>query len=166
MKKFFIGVALFTAGAVGGWHLNCHRSSGLEIGKHIFTDTITVYDTCRVEVKTPVDSIPLRYITRYLPIASPITDSINATAVDSVPVQLPIMRKVYADSTYRAVVSGYEPHLDSLTIFSPVTTVSKSVVVRDKPSRWGISITAGAAMTPRGIRPSVSVGISYSLATF
>lgn len=166
MKKFFIGVALFTAGVAGGYHLNYSRSSESNFEDHIVTDTITVYDTCKIEVRTPVDSICLRYITRHLPVLVSGPDSTNQEPVDSVSVKLPIIRKIYADSTYRAVVSGYEPRLDSLTIFQPMTTVSKNVVIRDKSPRWSIGITAGASLTPRGMQPALTIGVSYRLVTF
>lgn len=74
---------------------------------------------------------------------------------------------VYADSNYRAVVSGYlNPRLDSLVLF-PKTTYKEltndiyhPVIVNRKPKRWGIGVQAGYGV-PSGWY--VGGGISYNL---
>lgn len=57
---------------------------------------------------------------------------------------------VYADSNYRAVVSGYvDPRLDSLqvyprTVYQTITNdIYHPVTVKPKPKRWGFGLQAG-----------------------
>lgn len=57
---------------------------------------------------------------------------------------------VYADSNYRAVVSGYvDPRLDSLqvyprTVYQTITNdIYHTVTVKPKPKRWGFGLQAG-----------------------
>ncbi len=171
MKKFFISVALLATGATLGHYLNPgrfhnpHTNRDRVVEESIVTDTVIVFDTCIVKIRTPTESANVRYITRHLPVLeSP--DSVYPTPTDSATVELPVTRKIYEDSLYRAVISGYEPSLDSLTIFPPVRTVQKSHFVSAQDSRWGIGITAGASLTPGGFHPSVSIGVTYRLVTF
>ena len=82
---------------------------------------------------------------------------------DSIGVVLPIERKVYADSLFRAVVSGYRPRLASLTLYSRERTIFVPVVAPS--SVW--SINAGAQMgygiTPKGALPYAGIGVSVGI---
>lgn len=89
---------------------------------------------------------------------------------DSAIVEIPITQRVYTDSLYQAWVSGWDASLDSIFVFprtvtrTVTNTVTNTVTVtRSKTKRWGIGISAGAAVTPRGIEPGVSVGVTYTL---
>lgn len=80
---------------------------------------------------------------------------------DSVAVEIPITQKHYRDSTYEAWVSGYSQRLDSIRVYARTETIR----VRDykPPDRWHLGITAGWAMTPRGMQPYAGIGITYSI---
>ncbi len=74
---------------------------------------------------------------------------------------------VYADSSYRAVVSGYlDPRLDKLqifpkTIYQTVTNdIYHPVIVKPKKKRWGLGLQAGYGY-PGGFY--VGGGVSYNL---
>ena len=74
---------------------------------------------------------------------------------------------VYADSSYRAVVSGYlDPRLDKLqifpkTIYQTVTNdIYYPVTVKQKKKRWGLGLQAGYGY-PGGFY--VGGGVSYNL---
>lgn len=58
----------------------------------------------------------------------PTTITRTDTIRDSVWVYLPFERKIYKDSTYRAVVSGYEPVLEAFEIYEKETTIYKEKV--------------------------------------
>lgn len=102
-------------------------------------------------------------------------DSLNTTATygtgaggeprctrDSAIVELPIVQRHYADSTYEAWVSGpVDPRLDSVIVFRPTTTITRREW--KPPKRWSLGISAGYAFTPRGFQPYIGIGISYSL---
>ena len=79
-------------------------------------------------------------------------------------VVLPRQQVVYEDSMYRAVVSGYHPRLDEISVYprTILQTVTNDVMhtVSEKPKRWGLGIQVGAGY-PGGWY--VGVGVSYDL---
>lgn len=82
---------------------------------------------------------------------------------DSVWAVVPITQKVYADSTYKAWVSGYNPKLDSIQVYRQtiVTTKTETVV---KKRRIGIGVQAGYGYGFRygGLEPYVGLGVSWN----
>ena len=84
---------------------------------------------------------------------------------DTIAVPVPIERRVYADSNYRAVVSGWHPSLDSISVYpeTRVITIERERVEKER-SRWGLGIQAGAGLSANGVAvPYVGVGIQYNL---
>lgn len=92
---------------------------------------------------------------------------------DTVAVYLPRETKVYEDARYRAEVSGYQPSLDRIDIFtqSKVVTQNTAQVVKQK-TRWGIGISAGYGVavntTDQTFKPApyIGVGIQYNLVSW
>lgn len=84
---------------------------------------------------------------------------------DSAIVELPIIQRHYADSTYEAWISGYAANLDSIHTYTrhDYTTVTLPPA---KPKRWHLGITAGFAVTPKGVQPYIGGGITYSFKSF
>ena len=74
----------------------------------------------------------------------------------------PIVQRLYEDRDYRAWVSGVEPRLDSIQVFREREVVS----LRERPGRWCLGLSAGAALTPHGLDPFIGISITYSLITF
>ena len=72
--------------------------------------------------------------------------------LDTIYVPLPIQRKVYETDLYRAVVSGYRPNLDSMTIYH------KREIMQEKDRLWGLGITAGYGIGKYGLPPYVGIG--------
>lgn len=124
--------------------------------------TITVRDTVRIERPIPLHEakageivIVGRRINRMQP-----TDSVATAAMadsDSVAVALPRVIRTYEGGNWRASVSGVDPQLENLTFEKSLTT---------PPKRWSVSVTAGAALTPRGLQPMIGVGVSYAIFNF
>ena len=85
----------------------------------------------------------------------------DSAYLDSVAVVVPIERKVYADSTYRAVITGAWVSLDTITVYSRATTVARTI--RATAPRWGIGLTAGYGLTPHGLQPYLGIGITYTI---
>ena len=84
---------------------------------------------------------------------------------DSAIVELPIIQRHYADSTYEAWVSGpIDPRLDSVRVFAPTTIITKREW--KPPKRWHIGVTAGYGYGAKGFQPYIGVGITYSLFSF
>ena len=123
-------------------------------------DTVRVWDTIVVRQPIASDSAVIRTEVAYLP---PVTQHPSPTTQhptpDTVPVLVPIVQKVYTDSTYTAWVSGYRARLDSIAVYRQTQTVT----VRQKPRRWSIGLQAGYGLTPQGPQPYVGVGVTYRL---
>lgn len=84
---------------------------------------------------------------------------------DSAIVELPIIQRHYADSTYEAWISGpIDPRLDSLRVFAPTTIITKREW--KPPKRWHIGPTIGCGFTPQGFQPYFGVSITYSILSF
>ncbi|MDE5749672.1 MAG: hypothetical protein K2H87_02755 [Duncaniella sp.] len=120
MKPFVSFLAGATLGCVAGCCLDCRPVSSAN-PPAIMRDTIVMRDTLRLSIPAPSETrAEVRYVI--------VRDTIR----------LPAEQRVYADSSFRAVVSGIDPRLDSLTLYTPVRTVP---VTRTRPapprSPWG-----------------------------
>ena len=85
----------------------------------------------------------------------------NVYNADSAVVELPIEQNVYADSTYKAWVSGFNARLDSIKLYQPTKYIT--ITTKQKTSRWNVGIQGGVGITPKGIQPYIGVGVSYKL---
>lgn len=117
-------------------------------------DTLYIHDTTRIAAPAPTHSEPdVRTDTLWLH--------------DTVAVPVPIERKTYEDSSYRAVVSGWHPSLDTLDIFQKTTIIEKTIPVPVKTApRWSLGVTAGYGAGKDGLTPFVGVGVTYNLLSF
>ena len=110
-------------------------------------------DTLRIPIPTYHETVASRTVT--------------TTARDTDSITLQAVSRVYSDSTFRAVVSGIDPRLDSLTLFRTTPTVTHTITnhittTRSTP-RWGLGITAGATASPHGLTPGITIGLTYRL---
>lgn len=99
-------------------------------------DTTTRTDT--VFIDRPVEVVRWRDRVEYMAV----TDTIRVA--DSVFVEVPIEVRQYADSTYRAQVSGWHPSLDWIEVRKTTQTIT-STIVREAP-RWSLGVTAGPGL--------------------
>lgn len=119
------------------------------------TDTITItqIDTITIIKPQPI----VEYRDRI------IKDTLYSIDSIPVPVNLPIEVKVYQDSSYRAVISGYKPELDSIYIFNrnQIQYINKTTY---KTKKWSISpsIGFGYGMFNRKFDVYVGLSIGYS----
>jgi hypothetical protein len=97
-------------------------------------DTIYVHDTIRIVEPIHVKEEVVRYEKVYLRA----TDTI--VKIDSIEVIVPITQKTYEDSTYKAVVRGYNPELVSLDIYNSTKYYPVVEKVKVKPK---IVVSAG-----------------------
>lgn len=127
-------------------------------------DTIEWRDTVYVERPRYISALPsgVRYM-RLPRWVRPDTVRVN----DSVDVAVAVEQRRYEGEYYEAWVSGVDPQLDSLHIIHRAKTITETRYVSEwKKKRWGVSLTAGYGMTPRGMQPYVGLGVSYTLITF
>lgn len=149
----FIGIA---AAACLGF-LAGHRCRGIDPGEPptVKVDTLVIRDTITREKPVFVTSVVYDTIRAYF----------TTIRHDTVEVQVPMERKIYQeDSLYRAVVSGWRPSLDSLTIYPKETiiTITKPEVIPVR-RRWGLGVQAGMGACKDGLTPYVGVGVSCNL---
>jgi hypothetical protein len=131
------------------------------------TEHVIIYDTVRHVEVVPRDSVVVRYVVRRLPVAEATIDleertSCDTLGCDSAEVYLPVTQLTYADSTYKVWISGYEPRLDSIEVYTRRELIRTET---GSDSRWSIALTAGYGYGPAGAQPFVGVGLSYRLFT-
>lgn len=156
----------FAAGAAAGLllgsrceHRAGHRAGQIATGAD--TVTIVVRDTLRTVDPSAIASQPLPYRRISLPLWRGTADS---AAADSVDVALPIERRVYADSSYRAVVSGAMVSLDTIEIYRPLT-ITRITPASDR-RRWTLGPSIGLSFDGRRISPTVGLSLTYRLIAF
>ncbi len=152
----------FAAGAAAGLLLGsrCEHHDA-QIAPGADTVTIVVRDTLRTVDPASIASLPLPYRRISLPLWRETADS---AAADSVNVALPIERRVYADSSYRAVVSGAMVSLDTIEIYRPLT-ITRITPAADR-RRWTLGPSIGLSFDGRRLSPTVGLSLTYRLIAF
>lgn len=145
-----------TAAALAALNVwQCRQHTAVTPQHHYRTDTVTVRETITAHIPVPQHEHTIRTDTVRLPILRTDTLVIH----DTLRVLVPIVQRTYSTPQYRAVISGYNPTLDSIQLY-PLT---RTVTLTRSPKRWGIGIQAGYSLTPHGLAPTIGIGISYNL---
>jgi len=116
-----------------------------EVKETIVRDTITLYKPVEIEHRV-VDTMWVA-----------VRDTI--VRKDTTYVVLPREIKIYADTTYKAVVSGYEPRLESIEVYP--TTIYRTTTRFEKP-KMSVGLQVGIGYCGE-IKPYIGIGISYNL---
>ena len=121
------------------------------------TQRDTIVDTIEVVKPIAVDSVVTRFkwVTLERVKDTTIINEVSEVVFDTVQVRLPIESKHYTSANYDAWVSGYEPTLDSIKVYS------REIKIRQ--SRWSIGLQGGIGLTPKGVQPYIGVGVAYKL---
>ena len=98
----------------------------------ISADPLVVHDTIRIVEPQIVKEEVVRYEMVILPVIDTIVKIDTIDSVDSAKVVIPITERTYEDSTYKAVVRGYNPELVSLDIYRQQTTVYRQQTRKPK----------------------------------
>jgi len=160
MKKWILIIALLAAAFAAGLLTGRGRNTPdiVEI-----RDTLTFHDTAFVDRPVPVYVTQIRTDTVRLALV----DSSHTTLTrDSAMVAVPITRKVYEDSTYRCIISGYRANLDSLWVYHTIREINIVRTLKMPPKRWGFDVTLGPSVlvTPKGdLKGGMGItgGLSY-----
>ena len=113
MNKFLSFIIILFVGFVVGY---CTRPQTAAIIKTEYrTDTLRIIAPPEVRVDTFMREV-------FVPVKQK-ADTVFRT--DSILVYLPFERKVYEDSTYRAVISGYQPVLEEIDVYGKETIIYK-----------------------------------------
>lgn len=120
-------------------------------------DTLVIHDTITAYKPVPFNVYVVD--TMWVPV------TVNKT--DTVWAQLPRTAKVYQDSTYRAVVSGFRPSLDTISVYQRTEVITVTNNVRIPPPRWSWGVQAGVGVNAGGsVTPYLGIGIQYRLGDF
>lgn len=107
------------------------------------SDTIYIHDTIRIVEPIHIKETIVRHDTVFFPIYNELESTSNLTSnltQDSAKVVIPITERTYEDSTYKAVVRGYNPELVSLDIYNSTKYYPVVEKVKVKPK---IVVSAG-----------------------
>lgn len=147
----------FAAGTAAGLMLGSRcEQPNRESAPAADTVTIVVRDTIRAAKPIAV-STQSRHLNR-------ITLPLWQKPTDSVDVALPVERRVYADSSYRAVVSGAMVSLDTIEIFRPLT-ITRITSAADR-RRWALGPSVGLSFDGRRLTPTIGISLTYRLVAF
>lgn len=121
-------------------------------------DTVTIVKIDTVKVDSPVPVYKYIKYNDTVTICHELRDTVKEL------VFLPREYMVYKDSTYRAVVSGVQPRLDSIEVYqrNTVQTVTKTIRVPDR-KRWGLGVQAGYGYDGKRLTPYVGIGVQYDI---
>ncbi len=138
-----------------------------------------------IEQQTRIDTVfytkpePLRVDVEHRSVTVPCllfapADTVVQTVVvaensDSVTLSVPVERREYCDSTYRAVVSGavvgdIHPSLDFIETYNRTTV--QTVPMSERRKYFAVTAGVGAAYTPKGLQPFVGVSVGVVLWRF
>lgn len=101
-------------------------------------DTLLVTDTVRLEKPVPV------HVWHKDTLIVPVLDTIRVS--DTVYLAVEKEYKVYEDSLFYAVVSGFRPSLDRIDIYRREKIVTVTTTVAKEQPKWGFGISAGPGL--------------------
>ena len=139
MNKFLSFIIILFVGFVVGY---CTRPQTDATAK-------TEYKTDTLRIITPPEARIDTFMREVLVYVKQNPDTLYLTHTDSIFVYLPFERKVYEDSIYRAVISGYQPVLEEIDVYGKET-----IIYREKVApRLSPYVTGGI-----GLNGDVSLG--------
>ena len=141
-RQWLLIIATFVLGAILGFLASfLRRDKGInQTSGEMTTQVKYIHKTDTIVIEKP-KPYEVRIIdTMYVPVRDTIVK------YDTTYTPLPREQKVYADSTYRAVVSGYMPSLDSIEVYNRTQTIVRTISVPSR-KRWSV-----------GVGPSVGLG--------
>lgn len=157
MKNFAIIILLILVSLflfLGAFHYRNKYNEVLNAPS--ISDTVVIKDTVKIKVPEPKEVKIIKKDTVYLP---------SPTLKDTVDIALPLEEKIYGDSTFRAVIQGYNPTLKEITIYPTNTTITeKSVVTVDKfKYKPNISLSVGYGYGLIHKQNDLFIGVTLSI---
>lgn len=105
-----------------------------------------------VKIEKKIDTV---YIPKPVPYLVENTDTVyvEVKIKSDEPLRAPLIKQrvTYTDSTYRAVVSGYNPKLEYIETYNTTQYVTEKVY--EKPKKWGLGVYADVKFYERVYMP-------------
>lgn len=133
MKDFLIDLAIVVVVLVIALPFAI-KSCEPKVDEVVECDTIYIHDTIRIVEPIHIKETIVRHDTVFFPVYKELDSISNLTSnQDSAKVIIPITERTYEDSTYKAVVRGYNPELVSLDMYLKEIYFPKIVERKMKP---------------------------------
>lgn len=159
MKKY-INLAIFIAFAVLIVWVNLLRYQVRKL-REIEPSVVIQRDTIRDTIRHPY---PVAVISEIV-VDNPISIPVEKLVFIGDSLILERERKTYKDSTYKAVVSGFQPSLDYIEVYQK--TITNTITKTVRPQRWGVGVSMGYGIHLHQGKvqpgPYVGVGVYYNL---
>lgn len=156
MKNFAIIILLILVSLFlfGAFHYRNKYNEVLDAPS--ISDTVIVRDTIEIKVPEPKEVKIIKKDTVYLP---------SPTLNDSIDIALPLEEKIYGDSTFRAVIQGYNPTLKEITIYPTNTTIKKTNIVTVDKFKYkpNISLSVGYGYGIIHKQNDLFIGVTLSI---
>lgn len=156
MKRFSVIVAVVVATAIAFFGGRKYESHFKGCRTDLKTDTLVVVHTDTINQFYPVEIARYVYDTIRVAVAP---DTIRVR--DTIYMSLPVERVTYQDTTYKAVVSGYHPRLDTIEVYQRERIVT--ITERAPVKRWGVGAMVGYGVCKSGLSPYVGIGVTYDI---
>lgn len=173
------GLVIFALGGVVGCQMHAHFNPVNAVPLIGKSDTIVSRETIRVNIPFPViEDVGNITVTPHkhsdtvkIVSNSPYSGNVpRETIKDDTPVlqpsgnlDIPITRKTYTGADFKAVVSGWRPSLDSMTVYPKTTTVTTEKIVFKKSL---FSVTVGPTFVFDGKEFKGGVGVTAGFTVF
>lgn len=155
LVAFALMLVALLIGGVGGYYAGKGKRPTVQ------RDTLIIHDTHTVYQPQPVEKIVVKK-ERF-----PVHDTTRIH--DTTYIELPVERVTYADSNYRAVVSGIHPRLEEISVYPETKIITQTITVTEpaKKGRFNIGAQAGwyviydAAHKQVATGPGAGAGLSF-----
>lgn len=150
-------VALIACFAGGFWTSTLLRQKKPDLGVvSVRVDNCTTVDTISQTSPIPASTEAVGEMVVKVPEASvemQADSTVSGTVGDSAKVTLPIVQSIYEDKFYKAYVSGYNAKLDSIRLYHPTTTVTKTITeVAVRRLDWGVYASSEINLSLVGLK--------------
>lgn len=122
----------------------------------ITTDTIVIRDTIIIEDIQPITEI--KYKDKFIR---------DTVFVENTPIvaDIPFEEKTYSDERFTAVISGFEPNLEKIEIYTKDNIINneiKTTVYKQKRFSYGLQVGCGYGIINRKPDIFVGIGLQYN----